>query len=181
MEQNITLEHIINFLLETPMFEDLSAGELSQVVHIMQMQRFRDGQQIFSEGDHGDSWYVLFSGQARVTKSSPFGPDREVAVLSSHACFGEMAILDGSERSAAVTADGSCMLFRFPRRPFLQLLDEGNLGAFKLVHGMARVLCQRQRYLTNQLSELMEEIEDHNQSDLARDLGDVLDRYTVSE
>jgi CRP-like cAMP-binding protein len=184
MDQNITLELIINFLLETPMFEELNAGELSQIVHIMQMQRFREGQPIFSEGDHGDAWYVLFDGKARVTKSTPFGPEREVATLEAHACFGEMAILDGSARSATVSSIGECTLFRFPRLPFLQLMEEGNLGAFKLVHGMARVLCQRQRYLTTQLSELMEELEeleDDAKPALTRDLGDLLDRYTLSE
>jgi hypothetical protein len=63
-------------------------------------------------------------------------------------------------------------------------MEEGNLGAFKLVHGMARVLCQRQRYLTTQLSELMEELEeleDDAKPALTRDLGDLLDRYTLSE
>ena len=181
MDQRITLELIINFLLETPMFEELNAGELSQVVHIMQMQRFREDQPIFSEGDHGDAWYVLFDGRAKVTKSAPFGPDREVAVLEPHACFGEMAILDGSARSANVSAIDECTLFRFPRLLFQGLLEEGNLGAFKLVHGMARVLCQRQRRLTMQVSDLMEELEEDTKPELTRDLGDLLDRYTLSE
>lgn len=181
MNQNITLEMIITFLLETPMFEELDAEELSQVVHIMQMQRFRPGQPIFSEGDHGDAWYVLFDGQARVTKTAPFGPDRHIVDLKPHACFGEMAILDGSARSATVSAVGECMLFRFPRLPFQQLLEEGNLGAFKLVHGMARVLCQRQRNLTTQIADLMEELEEDSKTAVTRDLGDMLDRYTLSE
>ena len=160
MEGQITLEQVINFLLETPMFEELNAHELSEVVHIMQVQRFREGQAIFREGDHGDAWYVLFKGTASVTKNTPFGPPRTVATLEPHACFGEMAILDGSERSAAVRAVEEVTLFRFPRLPFTQLLEEDNVGAFKLVHGMARVLCQRQRRLTLQLSDLMEEIEE---------------------
>ncbi|MEL6342841.1 MAG: cyclic nucleotide-binding domain-containing protein [Myxococcota bacterium] len=183
MSEQITLEKIINFLLETPMFEELDATELSEIVHIMQMQRFRAGQAIFSEGDNGDSWYVLFQGSAKVTKSSPFGPDRQVATLGGHACFGEMAILDGSARSATIAALDDTTVFRFPRAPFTQLLDAGNLGAFKLVHGMARVLSQRQRRLTQQVSELMEELEESNSTlnhDLG-DLGDLIDRYTVSE
>ncbi|MFT4979623.1 MAG: CRP/FNR family cyclic AMP-dependent transcriptional regulator [Myxococcota bacterium] len=181
MEQNITLEQIITFLLETPMFEELDAEELSQIVHIMQMQRVANGHPIFSEGDHGDSWYVLFSGQAKVTKNTPFGPDRDVVTLQPHACFGEMAILDGSARSATVSALGLCHVFRFPRIAFQKLLEEDNLGAFKLVHGMARVLSQRQRRLTTQVSELMEELEDDTKPALTRNLGDLIDRYTLSE
>ena len=72
-------------------------------------------------------------------------------------------------------------MFRFPRVPFLQLLDFGNLGAFKLVHGMARILCQRQRRLTQQVSDLMEEVEEERRPELRRDLGDLLDSFVVSE
>ena len=181
MDRSITLEQVIHFLLETPMFEELNAAELSEVVHIMQVQTFRHGQAIFNEGDHGDSWYVLFRGNAEVTKLTPFGPSRSVAKLSEHACFGEMAILDGSARSATVSAADDTTVFRFPRVPFTQLLELGNLGAFKLVHGMARVLCQRQRTLTQQISDLMEEVEDERRPELRRDLGDLLDSYSVSE
>ena len=181
MDRNTTLEQIINFLLETPMFEELDALELSEIVHIMQFQHFREGQDVFREGDHGDAWYVLFRGQAEVTKNAPFGPSRQVAVLVPHACFGEMAILDGSDRSATVRAVDDVTVFRFPRIRFTQLLEQGNLGAFKLVHGMARVLCQRQRNLTQQLSDLMEELEGDDRPQIHRDLASLLDSYTVSE
>jgi CRP-like cAMP-binding protein len=163
------------------MFEELDAAELSEIVHIMQVQTFRSGQPIFSEGDHGDSWYVLFRGTAAVTKSTPFGPSRSVAELTEHACFGEMAILDGTARSATVSAANDTTVFRFPRVPFNQLLEFGNLGAFKLVHGMARILCQRQRRLTQQVSDLMQEVEEERRPELRRDLGDLLDSYAVSE
>ena len=66
----ITLEEIITFLLEAPMFGDLDASELSQIVHIMQIQRFRAGQAVFREDDAGDAWYVLFEGQVEVIKDS---------------------------------------------------------------------------------------------------------------
>ena len=60
----ITLEQIINFLLEAPMFAELDAAELSEIVHIMQVQKVRAGSAVFREGDAGDAWYVIFAGQA---------------------------------------------------------------------------------------------------------------------
>ena len=101
---SITLEQIITFLLETPMFGDLDAAELSQIVHIMQLQRVREGQPIFREGDPGDAWYVIYEGGAEVHKSTDFLPARRIATLSPRSCFGEMAILDHSPRSASVVA-----------------------------------------------------------------------------
>ena len=107
----LNLEKIIRFLLETPMFGDLDAAELSQIVHIMQVQRLRDGQQLFEEGQPGDAWYVLFEGVVEVVKSTTDEGERVLAVVESKGCFGEMAILDGSPRSAtvrAVSARSSC-------------------------------------------------------------------------
>jgi CRP/FNR family cyclic AMP-dependent transcriptional regulator len=155
MSATITLEQIINFLLEAPMFGDLDPTELSEVVHIMQVQRVRDGHAVFREGDPGDAWYVIFDGQADVYKEEDFLPRRKVATLLPRACFGEMAILDHSPRSATVVAAGECTVFRFPRADFEQLLADGNLAAYKLIYEMAKVLCARARDTSQKLSEAL--------------------------
>jgi CRP-like cAMP-binding protein len=151
----ITLEQIINFLLEAPMFGDLDATQLSQIVHIMQVQRVRDGQVIFREGDPGDAWYVIYDGVADVYKTQDFLPDRRVASLGARACFGEMAILDHSPRSASVIARGDVTVFRFPRKEFESLLREDNLAAYKLIYEMAKVLTIRARNTAQQLTEAL--------------------------
>ena len=145
MGNALTLESIISFLLDTPMFCDLRPDELAEIVHVMQLQRVRDGQRIFREGEDGDAWYVVYEGQAMVSKDRLMGPSQELARLGSKVCFGEMALIDGSPRSASVTAVGEGTLFRFPKSDFDELLEEGNIAAFKLIHEMAKVLCERQR------------------------------------
>lgn len=154
MSDSITLEEIINFLLEAPMFGDLDPTELSEVVHIMQVQRLRPGQHIFREGDPGDAWYVLFEGQVEVVKDRASGAS-VIAELGPRSCFGEMAILDGSPRSAAVRAKTDAKAFRFPRVDFNELLKDGNLAAYKLIYQMALVLVARQRQTTSRLAEIM--------------------------
>ncbi len=180
MDKPLTLEQVIEFLLEAPLFESLDSTELSQVVHIMQVQGFRDGQSVFREGDDGDAWYVVFRGRAVVTKESPFGPSKEIALLEGPMCFGEMAILDGSSRSATVRSEGETTVFRFPRTPFQRLLDEGNLGAYKLVLAMAQILSQRQRQITQQLADLLGE-DVVGGAAVRGAIGEMLDTYTVSE
>lgn len=155
MPTSITLEQIITFLLETPMFGDLDPTELSQIVHIMQIQRVRDGHAIFREGDAGDAWYVLYSGRALVQKASEFLPSRTIATMEPRACLGEMAILDHSPRSATVVAQGDVTVFRFPRSDFEALLQEGNLSAYKLIYEMAKVLATRARRTTQQLADAL--------------------------
>lgn len=179
MATGLTLESIITFLLETSMFRDLESDELAEIVRIMQIQRVRDGQVIFREGEPGDAWYVIHHGAVAVTKARLLGPSEELARLHERACFGEMALIDGSPRSATVRSVGDGTLFRFPKGAFDTLLAEGNLAAFKLVMEMAKVLCARQRRLTQQISHLMatspgtEEMREHFMP--------VIEEHTVSE
>jgi sigma-B regulation protein RsbU (phosphoserine phosphatase) len=151
----LTLEEIIHFLLEAPMFGDLDPTELSEVVHIMQVQGLRPGQYVFREGDPGDAWYVLYEGEVEVLKEGTL-ERREIVKLGPLACFGEMAILDGSVRSASVRATTEATAFRFPRADFQRLLEDDNLAAYKLIHQMALVLVARQRETTSRLAELLE-------------------------
>lgn len=154
MGPTITLEQILQFLLEAPMFGDLDPAELSEIVRVMQVQRLRPGQIVFREGDAGDAWYVLYEGSVEVLKEGML-ERRAIAELGPRQCFGEMAILDGSTRSASVRVLTDSTAFRFPRMEFAGLLNSGNLAAYKLVHQMARVLVARQRETTSRLAELL--------------------------
>ena len=180
MELSLTLEQVIAFLLETPLFEDLDSAELGEVVRVMQIQRVRPEQAIFKEGDIGGAWFVIFDGEAEVVKRDPFAPRRIVATIGAHSCFGEMAVLDDSARSASVVALTDVTLFRFPSGPFQELLEEGNLAAYKLVHAMARTLCTRQRRINQQLTDLLQE-QETDALGLRTRVGPMLDASTISE
>ncbi|HNC97902.1 MAG TPA: cyclic nucleotide-binding domain-containing protein, partial [Myxococcota bacterium] len=88
-------------------------------------------------------------------KSDDFHPSHCVATLGPRGLFGEMAIVDHSPRSATVIAQGDVTLFRFPRRDYESLLKQGNLAAYKLVYEIAKVLSQRVRGVTQQLTEAL--------------------------
>lgn len=154
---DLTIEKIITFLLETPMFERLDAVELTEVLRILQIRRLRDREALFREGEEGDGWYVVYEGEAVVTRGLEGGGDRVLAILGPHACFGEMAILDGSPRSATIVSRGAGTFFKFPREHFSLLLQEENLAAYKLVLEMSKVVCARQREVTRQVSRLLAE------------------------
>lgn len=154
MNQAITLEAIIGFLLETPMFEDLDSNELSRIVQILQLQKVKPGQWVFREGEPGEAWYVLFEGEVEVVKGGARG-ERRIAELPPRSCFGEIAILDHAPRSASVRASKQSTVLVFPRMAFANLLKQQDLAAYKLVHQMALVLARRQRETMGRLSGLL--------------------------
>ena len=151
----LNLEQLLGFLLDTPMFGDLDPHELSEIVHTMQVQHIRGGQTIFEAGTAGDAWYIVYHGQVHVFGAGPDGEPRLLAELGPRTCFGEMAVLDGSPRSATVRAVSDATLLRFPRDAFEALLAENRLAAYKLVHQMAKVLVARQRRATAAISSML--------------------------
>ena len=154
MEAKVTRERLITFLLETPMFEKLEPSELMEIIHIVKVEQYQADEKLFMEGDLGDAWYVLYRGAVEVLKKGA-GGDRKIAELGPQACFGEISILDGSPRSATIRATEDCTVFRVPRDAFNELIDEGHLVAYKLLHEMAILLATRQRGTTLRLSELL--------------------------
>ena len=154
MTTAVTRERMITFLLETPMFDHLDPLEITEVLHIVEVQLFQAGEVIFDEGDSGDAWYVLYKGKADVIKKTD-GIEKLISELRPGNCFGEIAILDGLPRSATVRASEDAVAFRVPRSAFDALLDNGELVAYKLIHQMAILLAHRQRSVTNRLSKLL--------------------------
>jgi len=149
MDQPISLDTVVSLLVATPLFSSLDAAERAEVARIMEVQRLTDGEAVFHEGDSGDAWYVIYEGRAEVLRG-----DWQIRTLDAGAAFGELAILDGQVRSATIRAHGPLTVFRFRRSRFEQLLDNGSLGAYKLVLAMARMLAGHHRELTQRLAEV---------------------------
>jgi CRP-like cAMP-binding protein len=177
LDQPISLEAVVKFLDTTPFFDKLDPFERAEVIRIMEVLRLQGDEIVLREGAAGDAWYVIFEGEVRVLKNSPAGPV-ETSRLRPGECFGEMAILDGLPRSATVKAAGPLTLFRFQRSRFEDLLEQGSLGAYKLVAAMARLLSKRHRILTHRIVDLISANPSLQQARLA---SEEVDRYHVSE
>lgn len=154
MEAKITRERLITFLLETPMFMQLTPVELAEITHIVKVEKYQAGEFVFKEGDIGDAWYVLYRGTVEVLKDDKAG-GKKINELGSRSCFGEISVLDGLPRSASIRAIEDSEVFCIPRKDFSELLDDDHLVAYKLLHQMAILLAERQRSATLKLSELL--------------------------
>jgi CRP-like cAMP-binding protein len=152
IDQSISLESVVTFLMTVPLFDRLDSAELAEMTRIMEVRRLIEGEEVFHEGDAGDAWYVVYEGQVQVLDESE-GRRQELATIGRGGAFGEMATLDSGPRSATVRAREPLTLFQFRQARFSELLDDGSLAAYKLVLAMARMLSLRHRELTRQLSE----------------------------
>ena len=98
-------ETITSALSRIVLFEDLSPEQLTALARIVRRQRFPRDSVIVAQGDVGDRYYVIESGQADVV-----GDGRVVAQLGAGDGFGEIALLRRTPRTAGVVAHTDLIL-----------------------------------------------------------------------
>ena len=103
-------------------------------------QRFTEGATIFSEGDAGDTMFVLLEGDVRIEINGKL-----VSKLHTADIFGEMALVDGSPRSATVIADTDCNLAVIDEKRFEEMIRDTPYFYKHLLHLLADRLRSRDR------------------------------------
>lgn len=133
-----------------PLFELLSAAELQVLAGRARPVRFGAGQAIFTEGEVGDSLFVLAEGEVEVARHE--GPGAPLAVLSPPAAFGEMALVDREHRSATVRARTPALALQLTAEDFAAFRKHSRDGFTLVVMNVARVLSSRLRETSAKLA-----------------------------
>jgi CRP/FNR family cyclic AMP-dependent transcriptional regulator len=101
---------------------------------------------LFQRGDSGDALYAVGSGAIQIETSAADGRGRILNLMKPGDIFGEIALLDGGQRTADASAIGQTRLRRLSRRAFHQVLDAHPALARHLIEA----LCRRLRRLSAQ-------------------------------
>lgn len=82
----------------------LLPSEREQLAHHLVLRKHRSGEAVVREGDDGDVFYLIRSGETEVVKRDASGENRRLAVLRRGDYFGELALLTSQPRAATVRA-----------------------------------------------------------------------------
>ena len=123
------------YLAQVPMFHACSSAQIDEVIDLAEGRAVDPGTVIVREGDRGDEFFVIGTGQASVSRDG-----QEVARLGPGDFFGELALFDEAPRNATVTATTGTTVVTIGRTAFQKLL--GDLPGFRdaLLKGMAHRL-----------------------------------------
>jgi ATP-binding cassette subfamily B protein len=102
----------------------LSDEEMEQIGPRFDLVHYTLGQTVLEAADESDSFYVVYSGRARVIAHSTAGEEITLGTLTRGNSFGEQGLLSGSTRSFTVRAASDLVLLRLARSDFEHLLDE---------------------------------------------------------
>src|SRR5450631_2249847 len=101
------------------LFRGLAADERSALFARVGIRNFAAGEAIFVKGAPGDNMMALLSGNVRISVDSADGRALVLAILFPGDVFGEIALLDGKDRTADATAMTPCSLAMLDRREVL--------------------------------------------------------------
>ncbi len=145
-----TLDKARRMLGECVLFRGLSPKERNELAARARMRNFAAGETIFLMGASGDSMMAVLEGSVRISVPSPEGKEIVLAIIQPGDVFGEIAVLDGKERTAEATAMTDCTLAVLERRDVLGFLESNPTGWPRLVD----LLCARLRHSDRQIAEM---------------------------
>ena len=117
----------------------------------MQRKSFDAGELIIRKGDAADGLYLLLSGQVSVNVALPNGQVTRLSTISAGTSFGELAVIDRSERTADVHADKAVDCYFMSAAAFDQLGDMQPAVKMKILENLLRQVSRNVGRLNHEL------------------------------
>lgn len=112
-------------LLRSPIFQRLPPSNLQKILINLEEITFEKGQVVFHQGEPGDYYYLIKSGQCLLTrKPSENAKEIKLALLRTSDTFGEDSLLSDKPRNVTVTAITRLSLLRLSRQDFTTLIKQ---------------------------------------------------------
>ena len=134
-----------------PIFCDLDPDAFDQLCRYAKHMTLKRGATIFSKGDPGNSLVAVISGTVKISVSSAGGRSAILNLIGAGETLGEIAVLDGQDRTADATANTDCELFVIDRREFLPFVRSHPALAMKFIE----LLCTRIRRTSDQVEQVI--------------------------
>jgi signal transduction histidine kinase len=119
---------VFDRIRQVPLFSALAEVDLKRICAEVTELRVSAGEVLFSEGEAGDTAYVVVSGEVEVLKATE-RRETLIAVRGAGNVMGEMALLRDQPRNATVRARTDLELFVIPRSVLDDLLDTSTSAA----------------------------------------------------
>ncbi len=132
------------------LFRELSEAEMATLLTYAHVARFGANERIFLKGSPGTGMMAVLKGAVRIAVPGLDGREIVLTVIGEGDIVGEIALIDGKERTADATAVSDCEMLVIERRSFLPFLEQHPQVATRLLVA----LCARLRRTTEQVEDL---------------------------
>ena len=135
------IENILEHIKNIPLFDDLSDNDIESIAASFNEVSISSGKIIFEAGDKGDCLYIIEKGSVNVYITSSESKEKIVlSTLSKGDYFGEMALITGESRSAAVETVNDTILLKLDKKGFDKLIKNNPSISLSLSHMLSKRL-----------------------------------------
>ena len=118
MSDVVDLEHRIELLRKVWLFSGCNEEEIERIAAMAEPRSVDAGTEVTREGEEGLEFFVAVEGDAVASVEGD-----EIGRIGAGGFFGEMALIDGGERVATVTATTDMRLLVLGRHEFNEMLE----------------------------------------------------------
>ena len=134
-----------------PLFAKLDDAEVAQLADRMRTRSFKRGEALFRKDDPGMHLYVVLAGAVKIALPGEFGQEALVSIMRAGDFFGELALFDGSPRSASATALEDTRAALLARDDFLAFLESHPSSVRVVLDALAKTI----RRLSDRVEDLI--------------------------
>ena len=147
----MSLNEEVDLLRKIPLFANIEPSKLKLLAFNSERLKFREGTELFHQGDMGDSAYIIINGAVGIVVSTPNG-DAKVAEVNKNDIVGEIAILCDVPRTATVVADQDVEALKISKELFFRMVGEFPQMAVEIMRELAIRLEKTTSQLTQALN-----------------------------
>jgi CRP-like cAMP-binding protein len=132
------VKETVRFLERVPLFQTLKSRQLEHLAKRFVEREFATGQAMVTQGQGGEGFFIIVSGQAEARRTRADGTQAVVNTFGPTDYFGELALLDDGLRTASVVANQATKCLVLTRWDFLAALREDAEIAVSILQELAR-------------------------------------------
>ncbi len=129
------------------LFGSLSPEEVVELRAISSTVNYAKGTTIFDRGAPGDALFAIIQGRVDIRTIWVDGREIKLNMLGPGEVFGEIAAMDGRERTASAVAAIDCRLVQIERDALIEFLGKTPERWLHMMH----LLCRRIRWTSNRI------------------------------
>ena len=127
------------------LFKGMAAKEIEYLSSIFTLSQIREGKTVFIENMPGEALYLIKQGTVQISQMLSEVNEQELLTLGAGDIFGEMAVIDGGERSATARITKNTILYSLSRKDFNSLVSEQPRLGLQLTLNIVRIFSARIR------------------------------------
>jgi len=145
-------EMTLDAIRSVPLFASLDDEAAANLRNLLRVNDVPSNTSLFRAGDEGDAMYLIEQGRVQITITDADKKQIVLAELAQGDFFGEMAIIDGKQRSADATVIEAARLAVLSRENFLSFMHDNPRVALEMLSATFSRLRRTDKMLQQRVS-----------------------------